>query len=83
MTLNRPAALNCFNQDMFREWREVVEKVAYDRDIRVLVITGSGRAFSSGVDLTVWEVKKVRRNFGFTIVRTIVASTIWKHSKSR
>src|SRR5207253_5458378 len=51
MTLDRPDALNCFNQEMFREWREVVEKAAYDRNIRVLVITGSGRAFSSGVDL--------------------------------
>jgi enoyl-CoA hydratase/carnithine racemase len=53
MTLNRPNKLNCFNQDMFKEWREVVEKVAYDRNIRVLVVTGEGRAFSSGVDLEV------------------------------
>jgi enoyl-CoA hydratase/carnithine racemase len=65
MTLNRPAALNCFNQDMFREWREVVEKVAYDRDIRVLVITGSGRAFSSGVDLTVLGSEKSPPEFRF------------------
>src|ERR1044071_9265509 len=41
MTLNRPK----------REWRDVVEKVAYDDSIKVLVITGAGRAFSSGVDL--------------------------------
>jgi enoyl-CoA hydratase/carnithine racemase len=53
MTLNRPDKLNCFNQQMFNEWREVVEKVAYDRSIRVLVVTGEGRAFSSGVDLQV------------------------------
>lgn len=53
MTLNRPSKLNCFNQDMLKEWREVVEKVAYDRSIRALVITGEGRAFSSGVDLEV------------------------------
>ena len=33
MTLNRPDKLNCFNQDMFREWREVVEKIAYDRKL--------------------------------------------------
>lgn len=53
MTLNRPTKLNCFNQDMFKEWREVVELVAYDRSIRALVVTGEGRAFSSGVDLKV------------------------------
>lgn len=53
MTLNRPEKLNCFNQDMLKEWRDVVERVAYDRNIRVLVVTGEGRAFSSGVDLQV------------------------------
>lgn len=53
MTLDRPDKLNCFNQQMFTEWREVIEKVAYDRSIRVLVVTGAGRAFSSGVDLEV------------------------------
>lgn len=53
LTLNRPNKLNCFNQDMFREWREVVEKCAYDPKIRVLVVTGEGRAFSSGVDIEV------------------------------
>lgn len=65
MTLNRPAALNCFSQDMFREWREVVEKVAYDRDIRVLVITGAGRAFSSGVDLSMLGSEKSPPEFRF------------------
>lgn len=53
MTLNRPNKLNCFNQDMFREWREIVEKCAYDPKVRVLIITGAGRAFSSGVDIEV------------------------------
>ena len=53
MTLNRPKQLNCFNQTMFKEWSEVIGSCAYDDDIRVLVITGNGRAFSSGVDLTV------------------------------
>ena len=53
LTLNRPSKLNCFNQDMFREWREVVEKCAYDPKVRVLVMAGEGRAFSSGVDIEV------------------------------
>jgi enoyl-CoA hydratase/carnithine racemase len=65
MTLNRPDALNSFSQEMFREWREVVEKVAYDRNIRVLIITGSGRAFSSGVDLTVLGSEKTPPEFRF------------------
>lgn len=65
MTLNRPNKLNCFNQDMFREWREVVEKIAYDRNIRVLVITGEGRSFSSGVDLQVLGSELTPAEFRF------------------
>jgi enoyl-CoA hydratase/carnithine racemase len=65
MTLNRPKNLNCFNQQMFAEWREVVEKVAYDRDIKALVITGEGRAFSSGVDLSVLGSEKLPHEFRF------------------
>lgn len=53
MTLNRPESLNCFNQTMFKEWNDVIARCAYDNEIRVLIITGNGRSFSSGVDLTV------------------------------
>lgn len=52
MTLNRPDKLNSFTRDMFEEWRDVFAKCAYGDDVRVLVITGAGRAFCSGVDLT-------------------------------
>jgi enoyl-CoA hydratase/carnithine racemase len=53
MTLNRPKNLNCFNQTMFKEWNEIISRCAYDNDVRVLVVTGNGRSFSSGVDLSV------------------------------
>jgi enoyl-CoA hydratase/carnithine racemase len=65
LTLNRPDKLNCFNQDMFREWREVVEKCAYDPTIRVLIVTGEGRAFSSGVDLEVLGSERTPAEFRF------------------
>ena len=52
MTLNRPERLNSFTRKMFDEWRDVAARCAYDSDIRILVVTGAGRAFSSGVDLT-------------------------------
>ena len=38
---------------MFKEWNDIISRCAYDNNIRVLVITGNGRAFSSGVDLSV------------------------------
>ncbi len=52
MTLNRPERLNSFTRKMFDEWRDVAARCAYDDAIRILVVTGNGRAFSSGVDLT-------------------------------
>jgi enoyl-CoA hydratase/carnithine racemase len=53
MTLNRPDKLNCFTKQMFQEWNDVLARCAYDDKVKVLIITGKGRAFSSGVDLSV------------------------------
>src|SRR5215469_15256540 len=50
--MNRPEKLNAFNDIMLQEMIEVVEEAAEDKAIRCLVITGSGRAFGSGQDLT-------------------------------
>jgi enoyl-CoA hydratase/carnithine racemase len=50
---------------MFSEWRQVVERVAFDRDVKVLVVTGEGRAFSSGVDLSVLGSDKLPHEFRF------------------
>jgi len=65
MTLNRPKQLNCFNHEMWREWRDVVERAAYDDKIKVLVVTGAGRAFSSGVDLKLLGSEKPSPAFRF------------------
>lgn len=51
LTLNRPEKLNSWHSEMRREMREAVEDAAADRDLRVLVITGAGRAFSAGEDV--------------------------------
>jgi enoyl-CoA hydratase len=51
LTLNRPAALNAWNQQMRDELRDAVRSLVEDDDLRVLVITGAGRAFSAGEDV--------------------------------
>jgi 2-(1,2-epoxy-1,2-dihydrophenyl)acetyl-CoA isomerase len=51
LTLNRPEVLNAFNDELGFAALEAVEKVAGDDSVRCLVITGAGRAFSSGEDL--------------------------------
>lgn len=51
LTLNRPTTLNSWNQKMRDELREAVRDLVFDNELRVLVITGEGRAFSAGEDV--------------------------------
>jgi enoyl-CoA hydratase/carnithine racemase len=50
-TLNRPEALNALNDEHLTGLLDVVERVAVDDGVHVLVITGTGRAFSVGGDI--------------------------------
>jgi 2-(1,2-epoxy-1,2-dihydrophenyl)acetyl-CoA isomerase len=51
ITLNRPQNLNAWNEQLGVDLREVVTKEAQDDGVRAILITGSGRGFSSGADL--------------------------------
>jgi enoyl-CoA hydratase len=51
LTLSRPDALNAITAEMLQELDVALAAAADDRDLRVVVITGQGRAFSAGVDL--------------------------------
>ena len=52
LTLNRPDALNAFNLTMARELQSVFLNEATSDDVRAVVVTGAGRAFCAGMDLT-------------------------------
>lgn len=51
IVLNRPQALNSLNNDLMNDLPAALEDVALDDNMRVMVITGSGRAFSAGGDI--------------------------------
>src|SRR5215204_4001165 len=51
ITLVRPEAMNAWNKQFGEDLRAAVEAAAADDEVRVVVITGAGRAFSSGADL--------------------------------
>jgi enoyl-CoA hydratase/carnithine racemase len=51
LTLNRPEKLNAFNRDMVQRWRGVLEQVAADINVRVLIVTGAGKGFCAGGDM--------------------------------
>jgi enoyl-CoA hydratase/carnithine racemase len=52
VTLDRPAVLNAGNAEWVRDLDDVVARVARAPEARVVVLTGAGRAFCTGVDLT-------------------------------
>ena len=52
IALNRPEALNAFNGQQFDNLTEAMLDAGADADCRVAVLTGTGRAFSAGADLT-------------------------------
>jgi len=52
ITINRPKMMNAFNEQLIWDMGDATEKVKNDPQIRVLVITGEGRGFSAGADLT-------------------------------
>src|SRR5271170_6051348 len=52
LTLNRPDKLNSFNVDMHTELRAKLDLLERDATLRVIVLTGAGRAFCAGQDLS-------------------------------
>jgi 2-(1,2-epoxy-1,2-dihydrophenyl)acetyl-CoA isomerase len=51
VTMNRPDALNAWTPQVGEELIQALDQAAADPEIRVIVLTGAGRAFSSGADL--------------------------------
>jgi 2-(1,2-epoxy-1,2-dihydrophenyl)acetyl-CoA isomerase len=57
ITLNRPQALNSFTAPMHRELWAALDRVEADKTIRAAVITGAGRGFCAGLDLSELDFK--------------------------
>ena len=60
LTLDRPEALNAFNEELYDAATDALLAAADDRSVAVVVVTGRGRAFSAGQDV----VEMSRRNQG-------------------
>lgn len=58
LTLNRPQSLNSFTRQMHRELWEALDRVEEDKSIRALVLTGAGRAFCAGADLSEFDFRE-------------------------
>jgi enoyl-CoA hydratase len=51
LTISRPEALNALNSAFFREMNAMLDELEKDKDLRVLIITGEGKAFVAGADI--------------------------------
>ncbi len=61
ISLNRPGVLNAYNMQMRDDFSEVLSAVQDDPDIGAVLITGEGRAFCAGADLTEFGTARPKR----------------------
>lgn len=69
ITLNRPAVFNSFNEEMSAEFIDALKKATRDEVVRVVVITGQGKAFCSGQDLKDIQSKTGNRSLSDSVLR--------------
>ncbi len=51
LTLNRPQSLNALSRELMERLAATIDELGNDRRVRVLILTGAGRAFCAGLDL--------------------------------
>ena len=73
ITLNRPERLNAFIGHMRRDLGEALEEAGSDPDVRVIVLTGAGRAFCAGGDVN-FMAELVERNDSEEFARLLGAA---------
>ncbi len=70
--MNRPEVLNALSKGMFRDLTRAFALATRDRDVRVIELTGAGKAFSAGLDIREvgdFKSKSVARDFVYKLVK--------------
>ena len=84
ITLNRPQALNALTQPLWRELEQALKKAEADDAVRVVVLTGAGRSFCVGYDLTEYSDPPLKTNEDWNrfLTRDVnTTMTIWNLKK--
>jgi 2-(1,2-epoxy-1,2-dihydrophenyl)acetyl-CoA isomerase len=69
ITLNRPDVFNSFNEELSAEFIDALKKTTKDESVRVLIITGAGKAFCSGQDLKDIKNHTAKRSLSDSVLR--------------
>jgi len=66
LTLNRPKALNALNNDVFDELQSFLDSFKQSINVRVLIITGAGKAFVAGADIKAFQDMTEKEGYDFS-----------------
>lgn len=78
ITMNRPEALNAWDPEMIESLVDRLSEVATDQTVRVVIITGTGKAFSAGGDIKV-QKQNLNQPFAARLARATMAQNITRN----
>jgi enoyl-CoA hydratase len=81
VTVNRPAALNALNERVFTELYDVFQQIETDPGVRVVVMTGSGKAFVAGADVAEMRPQSSVQIASFVAIMRRAGDRIYSLSK--
>ena len=82
LKFNRPEKYNAFHKDLLIELADLLQKEDKNEALKVLIITGEGKAFSSGVDLkSLLDLKTVEQARSFALLLESTSELIYNFSK--
>ncbi len=76
VTISRPKALNALNTRFFEEMSDYLEKIKNDNNVKVVVITGEGKAFVAGADIAEMVNKNSEEGTAFSLLGQKVFRTL-------
>jgi enoyl-CoA hydratase/carnithine racemase len=67
LTFNRPEKLNAFNRELVRETIDAFQLAELDEEVHLIIVTGAGRAFSAGYDISGTPAEHERSPYGWRL----------------
>lgn len=66
LTISRPDSLNALNSLFFKELNDLIQTLQSTKNLKVLIITGEGKAFVAGADIAEMQRMKVKEGYNFS-----------------